>query len=135
MFSHLQRRLRQYAIMLPAATSCHAAVPEGCMYKLCFYVPDSHLEAVKTAVFAAEGERIGLYDQCCWQILGEGQFRPLPGSNPSLGEQGRVTRVDEWKVELVVADEHIHAVVKALRQAHPYETPAFDVWRLSDMVF
>jgi len=43
--------------------------------------------------------------------------------------------VDEWKVELVVADESIHAVIKALKQAHPYETPAYDVWRLSDMVF
>ncbi|PTU75516.1 Nif3-like dinuclear metal center hexameric protein [Pseudomonas mangrovi] len=105
------------------------------MYKLCFYVPDSHLEQVKTAVFAAGAGRLGNYDQCCWQVLGEGQFRPLPGSNPALGEQGRTERVDEWKVELVVADDVIHAAIKALKQAHPYETPAYDVWRLSDMVF
>lgn len=105
------------------------------MYKLCFYVPDSHLEPVKEAVFGAGGGRLGNYDQCCWQALGQGQFRALAGSNPTLGEQGRLERVDEWKVELVVADEHIHTAIKALKQTHPYETPAYDVWRLSDMVF
>ncbi|WP_017937361.1 YqfO family protein [Zestomonas thermotolerans] len=105
------------------------------MYKLCFYVPDSHLEAVKSAIFAAGGGRIGNYDSCCWQVLGQGQFRPLSGSRPFLGETGVVERVEEWKVEMVVADELIHAAVKALKQAHPYETPAFEVWRLSDLLF
>ena len=105
------------------------------MYKLCFYVPDSHLEAVKSAIFAAGGGRIGNYDSCCWQVLGQGQFRPLSGSRPFLGETGVVERVEEWKVEMVVADELIHAAVKALKLAHPYETPAFEVWRLSDMQF
>ncbi|PAU89756.1 NGG1p interacting factor NIF3 [Pseudomonas sp. WN033] len=103
------------------------------MFKLCFYVPDSHLEAVKQAVFAAGGGRIGDYDQCCWQVRGLGQFRPLAGSNPFLGRQGEVEQVEEWRVELVCADELIRAVVAALRQAHPYEEPAYDVWRLSDL--
>ncbi|AQZ93400.1 NGG1p interacting factor NIF3 [Halopseudomonas phragmitis] len=103
------------------------------MFKLCFYVPDSHLEAVKQAVFAAGGGRIGDYDQCCWQVRGLGQFRPLAGSNPFLGRQGDVEQVEEWRVELVCADELIRAVVAALRQAHPYEEPAYDVWRLSDL--
>lgn len=105
------------------------------MYKLCFYVPDSHLQVVKDALFAAGAGRIGQYDQCCWQVLGEGQFRPLAGSQPHLGEAGRLETVAEWKVELVVADELIHDSVKALKRAHPYETPAFNVWRLSDMLF
>lgn len=103
------------------------------MFKLCFYVPESHLEAVKQAVFAAGGGRIGDYDQCCWQVRGLGQFRPLAGSNPFLGRQGEVEQVEEWRVELVCADELIRAVVAALRQAHPYEEPAYDVWRLSDL--
>ncbi|MDF3932620.1 YqfO family protein [Pseudomonas citronellolis] len=105
------------------------------MYKLCFYVPESHLETVKKAVFAAGAGRIGAYDSCCWQSLGQGQFRPLQGSNPFLGAAGHIEQVAEWKVELVVADELIHDSVKALKMAHPYETPAFEVWRLSDMVF
>lgn len=105
------------------------------MYKLCFYVPESHLEDVKNAVFAAGGGRIGEYDRCSWQVLGRGQYRPLEGSQPFLGQEGQVQLVSEWKVELVVADELIHDSVKALKQAHPYETPAYEVWRLSDMVF
>lgn len=105
------------------------------MYKLCFYVPEAHLEDVKKAVFAAGGGRIGTYDSCCWQVLGQGQFRPLDGSTPFLGQDGRLEQVAEWKVELVVADELIHDAVKALKKSHPYETPAFDVWRLSDIQF
>lgn len=108
---------------------------EMLMYKLCFYVPESHLDEVKEAVFAAGGGRIGAYDQCCWQVLGCGQYRPLEGSQPYLGEPGKVQPVSEWKVEMVVTDELIHDCVKALKRAHPYETPAYDVWRLSDMVF
>ncbi|MCY1286600.1 GTP cyclohydrolase 1 type 2 [compost metagenome] len=105
------------------------------MYKLCFYVPESHLDVVKDAVFTAGGGRIGNYESCCWQTLGQGQFRPMNGSQPFLGQAGLLEQVAEWKVELVVADELIHAAVKALRVAHPYETPAFDVWRLSDLLF
>jgi hypothetical protein len=108
---------------------------ETSMYKLCFYVPESHLEAVKTAVFAVGGGRLGGYDSCCWQVLGQGQFRPLQGSQPFLGQVGTIERVAEWKVELLVADELIHEAVKALKSTHPYETPAFDVWRLSDIQF
>lgn len=105
------------------------------MYKLCFFVPESHLEAVKEALFAVGAGRLDQYDRCCWQVLGEGQFRPLTGSQPHLGAQDEETRLPEWKVEMVVADELIHAAVKALKQAHPYEVPAFDVWRLTDLVF
>lgn len=105
------------------------------MYKLCFYVPESHLELVKTAMFDAGAGRVGNYDSCCWQTLGSGQFRPLNGSEPFLGQLGRIEEVAEWKVELVVADELIHDVVKAMKSKHPYETPAFDVWRLSDLRF
>ncbi|UZE16922.1 YqfO family protein [Pseudomonas sp. B21-054] len=102
------------------------------MYKLCFFVPASHVDVVKSAVFAAGGGRIGDYDHCAWQVLGLGQFRPLDGSQPFIGEAGQVEQVEEWKVELVVADELIRGVVDALKQSHPYETPAYEVWRLED---
>lgn len=97
------------------------------MYKLCFYVPESHLEEVKSAVFAAGGGRIGAYDHCCWQVAGQGQFRPLDGSQPFLGKQGSVETVDEYRVEMVCAQEDISAAVAALLASHPYETPAWDV--------
>ena len=102
------------------------------MHKLSFFVPDSHVEAVKTALFAAGGGRIGNYDNCAWQVLGRGQFRPLEGSQPFIGQVGQVEVVEEWKVELVVADESIKAVVAALKLSHPYETPAYEVWQLAD---
>ncbi|TWC25755.1 hypothetical protein FBY06_101294 [Pseudomonas sp. SJZ085] len=102
------------------------------MYKLCFFVPASHVDEVKSAVFAAGGGRIGDYDHCAWQVLGQGQFRPLDGSQPFIGEAGRVEQVEEWKVELVVADDLIGGVGDALKQSHPYETPAYEVWRLED---
>lgn len=102
------------------------------MFKLAFFVPASHVDVVKAAVFAAGGGRIGGYDHCAWQTLGHGQFRPLDGSQPFLGQTGQVEVVEEWKVELVVADDLIAQVVAALRQSHPYETPAYEVWRLAD---
>ncbi|KPY96816.1 Uncharacterized protein ALO43_04958 [Pseudomonas tremae] len=102
------------------------------MYKLAFFVPASHVNEVKSAVFAAGAGRIGAYDQCSWQVLGQGQFRPLNGSQPFLGQSGVVEQVDEWKVELVVADELIAQAVVALKQSHPYETPAYEVWRLEE---
>ncbi|MDF2487878.1 MAG: hypothetical protein K0S77_500 [Pseudomonas sp.] len=102
------------------------------MYKLAFFVPPSHVEAVKAEVFAAGGGRIGDYDHCAWQVLGQGQFRPLDGSQPFLGQAGVVEQVEEWRVELVVADDLIVQVVAALKRSHPYETPAYEVWKLAE---
>ena len=100
------------------------------MYQLSFYVPESHLEKVKQAVFATGAGKIGDYDNCCWQVLGQGQFRSLPGSDPFIGEQGKLEAVAEYKIELICSDELIRAAVDALRAAHPYEEPAFHVTRL-----
>ena len=103
------------------------------MYKLAFFVPPSHVDTVKQAVFAAGGGRIGDYDSCAWQVLGQGQFRPLNGVAPSSGQAGVIESVEEWRVELVVTDELIHQVVAALKHSHPYETPAYEAWKLADI--
>lgn len=100
------------------------------MYKLVYFVPESHLEQTKAAVFAAGGGRQGDYDSCAWQCLGEGQFRPQEGSNPYLGARGRLEKVREYRVELICEAGCIREVVGALRGAHPYEEPAYDVIRL-----
>lgn len=102
------------------------------MYKLSFFVPDENLEQVKAAVFGTGAGRIGNYDCCCWQVLGQGQFRPLEGSDPHIGQQGNVETVEEWKVELVCSDALIRQAVDAMKSAHPYEEPAYDVWRLEE---
>jgi hypothetical protein len=93
-------------------------------------VPESHLQDVKQACFAAGAGRIGDYDSCAWQVAGEGQFRPLAESTPFIGEQGRLEQVAEYKVEMVCAENHIRAAVQALLAAHPYEEPAYHVCRL-----
>ena len=101
------------------------------VYKFCFYVPETHVESVKKAVFSAGAGKIGNYDSCAWQVRGEGQFRPLKGSLPFLGQLGKVEKVVEYKVETVCEEHLIDGVLKAFKVAHPYEEPAYDVWRLS----
>ena len=103
------------------------------MYKLCVFVPESHLTPVKTALFKAGAGKIGNYDQCCWQTLGQGQFRALENSQPFIGKQGQLEVVDEYKLELVVEDALIKSIIKEMKQAHPYEQPAYDVWLLADI--
>ncbi len=100
------------------------------MYKLTVYVPESHAEALKTALFDAGAGRYAAYDRCCWQVLGQGQFRPLPGSKPFLGRAGTDERVPEYRIEMLCPDGAVAAVTAALRAAHPYEQPAFDFVRL-----
>lgn len=103
------------------------------MYKLVFYVPESHLEQVKAAVFAAGAGATGNYDQSCWQVLGQGQFRPLAASNPFIGQHGVLESLPEYRVEMVCADSCILSAITALREAHPYEQPAIDAWHLSEL--
>ena len=103
------------------------------MYKLAFFVPQENLESVKQALVTAGAGRIGDYDSCCWQVKGIGQFRPLAGSNPHIGSQNSLEQLEEWKVELVCEDHLIRAAVSALKEAHPYEEVAYEVWRLSDL--
>lgn len=102
------------------------------MYKITVYVPASHLEQVKAAMFSAGAGRVGNYDSCAWQVRGLGQFRPLKGANPFLGHVGALEQVEEWKVELVCPDECVREVISALREAHPYEEPAYDVLKTED---
>ena len=102
------------------------------MIQLCFYVPETHVEIVKGAVFSAGAGEIGEYEHCAWQVLGEGQFRPKPGSTPFLGSEGRLERVPEFRVEMVCADAKIQNVITALIESHPYEEPAFHYWSIND---
>jgi len=102
-------------------------------YKLIVYVPDAQLEAVKSALFAAGAGVLGGYAQCAWQVLGRGQFCPQAGSNPTLGERGRLEYVDEWRLEVLVPQARAAAVKRALLAAHPYEEPAFEFLPVVDI--
>jgi hypothetical protein len=100
------------------------------MVKLCFYVPESHLESVKTALFAKGAGQYKAYDQCCWQVRGEGQFRPLQHSRPFLGLVNQLEKVLEYKVEMLCDEAIVKDALSALIEAHPYEEPAYEVYRI-----
>ena len=102
------------------------------MFRITYHVPESHLEATKTALFEAGAGQTGGYEDCCWQVKGEGQFRPLPGSQPFKGREGVLERLPEYRVEMICDEAHIGAVVAALKQAHPYEVPSYQVIRVED---
>ncbi len=97
------------------------------MYRINFYVPASHLELVKDALFEAGAGSLGGYQRCSWQVAGEGQFLPGADSDPHIGTAGQLERVEEYKVEMVCHPDCISAAIDALKAAHPYEEPAWDV--------
>ena len=100
------------------------------LYKIEFYVPESHLEITKKAMFEAGAGRVGAYDSCAWQTLGKGQFRPLEQSDPFLGSNGLLETVSEYKVEMVCEEKLLSSVVFALKKSHPYEEVAYSVVQL-----
>lgn len=100
-------------------------------HMLVFYVPATHVEQVKAAVFAAGAGQLGAYDRCCWQVQGKGQFRPLKGSHPHIGETLVTESVDEIRVEMICGADCIGEVVAAFVNAHPYETPAYAHWNVA----
>ncbi len=102
-------------------------------YKLIFFVPENAVKEVKQAIFATGAGSLGNYAQCSWQTLGVGQFLPLDGANPTIGEVDTVERVSEWRVEILCSTETIKEAVTALKTAHPYEEPAFEVYALADI--
>ena len=100
------------------------------MLKICFFVPQTHVDQVKNAMFEAGAGKIGNYDCCSWQTLGMGQFRPLDGAEPFLGSENDLETVMEYKVEMVCAETVIEAVIREMKAAHPYEEPAFEIYAL-----
>ena len=98
--------------------------------KLVVFVPREALDAVREAVFAAGAGRIGDYERCSWYTEGTGTFLGGESTSPTVGERGREERVAELRLETVFPVERQDEVVAALREAHPYEEPAFDIYEL-----
>jgi hypothetical protein len=100
--------------------------------KLVWFVPLEALEQTRSAVFSAGAGRIGGYERCSWYTPGTGTFLGDETTSPALGESGREEHVPELRVETLVPADRIADVVAALRAAHPYEEPAYDVYSLVD---
>ena len=96
-------------------------------YSIIFYVPKSACEQVKQAMFSEGAGALGNYDQCSWQVLGQGQFRALSGSTPAIGDQNLLTQLDEYRVEMLCNSDCLHRVIQTMKEIHPYEEVAFQV--------
>ncbi|BBZ67784.1 GTP cyclohydrolase 1 type 2 [Mycolicibacterium insubricum] len=109
-------------------------VPAGpALDKWVIFVPAADAEAVRAAVFAAGAGRIGDYSQCSWSVGGTGQFLPHDGANPAIGTVGQVERLAEDRVEVIAPARLRAQILAAMRAAHPYEEPAFDVLELAPL--
>ncbi len=100
--------------------------------KLVVFTPHDAVKAVTDALAAAGAGAVGDYDRCTFVSTGTGSFRPLPGARPWVGEVGRVEEVPETRLETVLPRHRRSAVIDALRSAHPYEEPAFDLLEMAD---
>ena len=102
-------------------------------YKLVWFVPREALEQTRAAVFDAGAGRIGAYERCSWYTAGTGTFLAGQGADPSVGEIGREERIAELRVETVVPAERAGQIVAALKEAHPYEEVAFELYPLLEL--
>ncbi|WP_176213625.1 Nif3-like dinuclear metal center hexameric protein, partial [Mycobacterium avium] len=118
------------ALGLTVEAVLEPARPASNLDKWIIYVPGENADAVREAVFAAGAGHIGDYSHCSWSVTGIGQFLPHEGASPAVGSVGRVERVAEERVEVVAPARARAAVLAAMRAAHPYEEPAFDIFAL-----
>jgi dinuclear metal center YbgI/SA1388 family protein len=104
--------------------------PAGDNYKLVVFVPVESAAKVANALFAAGAGHIGNYSHCSFAAKGEGSFLPLEGAKPAIGKKGVLEKVAEMRLETIVPADKVASVVAAMLKAHPYETPAFDIFKL-----
>lgn len=114
------RRVRPFQSAAPRVEQC----------KLVTFVPEKDVDTVAEAVFEAGAGRIGDYEKCSYRLSGHGTFFGTDSTSPVVGKKGRLEHVDEIRLEVVFPKRLIARVAAALRKAHPYEEPAFDVYPL-----
>ncbi|EAW06411.1 uncharacterized protein ACLA_080950 [Aspergillus clavatus NRRL 1] len=123
----------------PVLSHCYRRIMSTAVtdrYKLIFFVPHSHLEACKEAIFATGAGTFpgGKYSKCAFQTPGTGQFLPAGDANPAIGAVGQLETVEEMKVEVMCLGRSIMLeAVEALKKAHPYEEVAYEVYKMEDV--
>ncbi|PRD53772.1 Nif3-like dinuclear metal center hexameric protein [Sphingobacterium gobiense] len=100
--------------------------------KLAVFVPRSHAESVRVALFDAGAGAIGDYDECSYNTAGYGTFRPLDGANPTIGTVNEQERVEETKIEVIYPERLERSILVAMYAAHPYEEVAHDIFPLNN---
>ncbi|NCO01226.1 MAG: NGG1p interacting factor NIF3 [Epsilonproteobacteria bacterium] len=102
------------------------------MYKLNYFVPTEAKEATKQALFEIGVGRYENYECCSFETQGTGQFKPIDNANPHLGELNKIEKVQEYKVEMICSDALIKKAIEVLKEVHPYEEVAFEVFRMEE---
>jgi len=97
----------------------------GDLKKLTTFVPESYLDQLRDAICDAGAGTIGNYDQCTFQVKGTGTYRPLEGSDPFIGEQGRRSEEEEIRIEVIYPQHAESKIIAAMKEAHPYEEIAY----------
>lgn len=115
--------VRGYSVLRPL---------KNALVKLVTFVPLSHEEAVRNALFEAGAGHIGSYDCCSYNLNGRGTFRPGSNTNPFVGEQGKLHMEEEVRIETICHQQAVSGVIKSLVAAHPYEEVAYDIYPLKN---
>jgi len=102
------------------------------MYKINYYVPVHAKEKTKKALFEIGAGKYENYEYCSWESLGRGQFKPIAKANPTIGQLDKLEIVDEYKVEMICSDELISLAIKTLKEMHPYEEVAYEVFKMEE---
>ncbi len=100
------------------------------LVKIVVFVPKSHTDIVRQAMGDAGAGKIGNYSHCSYSGDGIGRYKPLDGANPTIGKVGKFEEVLEERVECVCEKIKAKQVIKAIREVHPYEEVAFDIYPL-----
>jgi len=102
------------------------------MYKLNYFVPTEAKESTKEALFNIGAGMFEKYENCSFETVGQGQFKPVGSANPYIGKKDTIEYVEEYKVEMICRDDLIRKAVEVLKEAHPYEEVAYEVIKLED---
>ncbi len=99
-------------------------------FKIVVFVPEDSLDSVAKAMFKAGAGQIGQYSHCSFRLEGIGTFLPSKKANPTIGKPGKATSVKEIRLETLASESNLSQIINAMIKAHPYETPAFDIYPL-----
>ena len=98
--------------------------------KVVTFVPLENADAVREALGKAGAGQIGEYTFCSYSIVGKGRFTPSENANPHIGERNKSEIVDEERIEVVCNRTDAKQIISAMKNAHPYEEVAFDIYPL-----
>ena len=99
-------------------------------FKLEIFIPETHFADLRKALQSADAGHIGNYDCCLSYSRVIGTWRPLPGTDPFIGEEGKISEEEELKVEVTVKGDQLDETIEAVKAAHPYEEPVINVIEL-----